>query len=141
MNLEEETLILFSSDHGATFEVGNQGTSAYYYSNHPFRGGKRTLYEGGIRVPLIARWPGRIQGGTSSGQLAHAIDLFPTLIAAAGGKPDPSWKLDGVNLLPEWTAGATLPERELYWEWRQEGSPLRGSPIRTVEARATGRHE
>ena len=63
MNLANDTLIVFTSDHGATFESGNQGTSAALDSNRPFRGQKRTLWEGGVRVPAVAFWPGQITPG------------------------------------------------------------------------------
>ena len=66
LDLTRETLIVFTSDHGATFESGNQGTSAALDSNRPFRGQKRTLWEGGVRVPALACWPGRIPAGVVS---------------------------------------------------------------------------
>lgn len=120
--LDRNTLVVFSSDQGATFEPGNQGTADYHDSNYPFRGGKRTVNEGGVRVPLIARWPGRIPASTTAAVVAHAIDIFPTILAAASGRPDPAWNLDGVSLLDEWTSGAKIADRPLFWEWRQEGS-------------------
>jgi arylsulfatase A len=119
--LSRETLLIFTSDQGATFEKGNQGTSAALDSNHPFRGQKRTLWEGGIRVPGIVWWPGRIAGGTVCDQPVHLTDLLPTIVAAAGGSVDARWKLDGMNLLPNWTAGTPIPPRTLFWEWRSEG--------------------
>lgn len=120
--LFEETLLVFASDHGATFERGNQGASAALDSNHPFRGQKRTLWEGGIRVPGIATWPGRIPAGKVLDEPYHMTDLFPTFLAAAGGAPDPSWKVDGVSLLGAWGGKAPLAERTLFWEWRAEGA-------------------
>ena len=63
LGLADETLVVFTSDHGATFESGNQGTSDFHDSNRPFRGQKRTLWEGGIRVPGIACWPGHVPAG------------------------------------------------------------------------------
>jgi arylsulfatase A-like enzyme len=123
----EDTLVIFTSDHGATFEQGNQGTSAFHDSNRPFRGQKRTLWEGGIRVPAFILWPARSPtnpGKTDrvSNQVVHMTDVFPTVLAAAGGAPDPKWKVDGRNLLPVWQDEAPAPERTLYWEWRSEGS-------------------
>ena len=104
--LADNTLVVFTSDHGATFERGNQGTSFAVDSNRPFRGQKRTLWEGGIRVPAIVRWPGKVPTSTVSHQVIHMTDVFPTLLAAAGGAPDPSWKVDGMNLLPVWEGKA-----------------------------------
>lgn len=122
--LAEDTLVVFTSDHGATFETGNQGTSAYHDSNRPFRGQKRTLWEGGLRVPTCVRWPGRVPAGRTLDAPMHMADLFPTLLAAAGAgaEPDPGLALDGIDLLPAWTGAAELPERTLFWEWRSEGT-------------------
>ncbi|HZW30503.1 MAG TPA: sulfatase-like hydrolase/transferase [Isosphaeraceae bacterium] len=117
-----ETLIVFTSDNGATFESGNQGTSAALDSNRPFRGQKRTLWEGGIRVPALACWPGTIPAGVISDEAVQLTDLLPTFAAAAGAKLDPSRHLDGVNQLPHWTGLASAVERTLFWEWDSEGT-------------------
>jgi arylsulfatase A-like enzyme len=122
LRLAGNTLVVFTSDHGATFEAGNLGTSNYHDSNAPFRGQKRTLWEGGIRVPAVVSWPGRVPPGRASDAVLQMTDLFPTLLAAAGGEPDPDWHVDGANALPAWTTEATPPERTLFWEWRSEGN-------------------
>src|SRR5262245_35185937 len=119
--LTGDTIVIFSSDHGATFESGNQGTSAFHDSNRPFRGQKRTLWEGGIRVPGVIRWPGRVPEGKVSGELVHNIDVLPTLLAAVGAKPDAAWKVDGSDLLSVWQGKEKGPDRTLFWEWRSEG--------------------
>jgi arylsulfatase A-like enzyme len=121
LGLSENTLVVFSSDHGATFENGNGGASSFHDSNRPFRGGKRSVNEGGIRVPGVVRWPGRVPAGRTSEELIHNIDVLPTFLAAAGGTPDPGWKLDGVDVLPVWQGSAKAPDRTLFWEWRTEG--------------------
>jgi arylsulfatase A-like enzyme len=120
--LRERTLVVFTSDHGATFESGNQGTSAYHDSNRPFRGQKRTLWEGGIRVPAIVSQPGTIPQGVTKDEPICTIDLLPTFLAAAGAAPDPSWHVDGINVLPYLSGKAPLPPRTLFWEWRVEGT-------------------
>jgi arylsulfatase A len=117
--LADHTLVIFASDHGATFESGNQGTSDFHDSNAPFRGQKRTLWEGGIRVPACARWPGHIKAGSASDEVMMTIDLLPTILAAAGGEAK---GVDGVDLLPAWTGTGHVPERTVFWEWRSEGS-------------------
>jgi arylsulfatase A-like enzyme len=122
LDLDRQTLVVFTSDHGATFESGNQGTSAALDSNRPFRGQKRTLWEGGVRVPFVACWPGRIPAGGVSGDVIQLIDLLPTFVAAAGGSVNPSWHVDGTNLLSVWTGKTAAPERTLYWEWQSERS-------------------
>jgi len=122
LHLIEDTLLVFTSDNGATFEFGNQGTSAALDSNRPLRGHKRTLWEGGIRVPGLAYWPGKIRAGTVCQENVHLADLLPTLVAAAGGTLDAAWHIDGVNLLPLWTGQGHAPERTLFWEWQSEGA-------------------
>ncbi len=129
--LTQDTLIVFTSDQGATFEKGNQGTSAALDSNRPFRGQKRTLWEGGIRVPGLVCWPGTIPGGITGQEVVHLTDLMPTLVAAAGGRVDPAWHVDGINLLPVWTGRAQPPDRTLFWEWRSEG----GSQLAALRGR------
>lgn len=122
LNLSSNTLVVFSSDHGATFEVGNKGAAAFHDSNRPFRGQKRTLWEGGVRVPGIARWPGHIPAGSISTNVTVMMDVLPTLLAAAGTKPEAAWQVDGVNQLPVWTGQAQPAARTVFWEWRTEGN-------------------
>ena len=118
LGLSENTVVVFTSDHGATFESGNLGTSAFHDSNAPFRGQKRTLWEGGIRVPACVRWPSRIAPNTYSDVNMQAIDLFPTLLAAAGGRAE---GVDGVDLRGIWEGREAAIDRTLFWEWRSEG--------------------
>lgn len=118
--LAGNTLVVFTSDNGATFEAGNQGTANYHDSNGPFRGQKRSLEEGGIRMPAVVRWPGRIPAARVSEEVVHMIDVMPTLAAAAGAPVDPNWKVDGVNMLEVWAGKTPSPARALFWEWRTE---------------------
>jgi arylsulfatase A len=118
LGLAGQTLLVFTSDHGATFEKGNQGASAALDSNRPFRGQKRTLWEGGVRVLAIARWPGRIPAGMVSEKVFRMTDLFSTILAVAGAVPEPSWGVDGQDVLPAWTGRADAPRRTQFWEWR-----------------------
>lgn len=121
--LEEKTLVFFLSDNGgptgkprvrpdAPFEYG-QNTSR----NDPFRGVKGELLEGGIRVPFLIQWKGRLPAGKVYGQPVISLDILPTALAAAGEAIDP--QLDGVNLLP-FLAGerAGTPHERLYWRFR-----------------------
>jgi arylsulfatase A len=137
LGLADQTLIVFASDHGATFEQGNRGASRFHDSNRPFRGQKRTLWEGGVRVPAFAVWPGHIPVGKVSNDVMQTIDLMPTLLAATGSAPDPGWRVDGVDLMPAWTSKGAVLERTIYWEWRSEGAnqtaAMRGN-FKLVEA-------
>ena len=122
--LAENTLVVFSSDQGATFEKGNKGASNYHDSNRPFRGQKRSLEEGGIRVPGIVRWPGKVPAGRTSDAVIHMTDVMPSFVAAGGANVDPIWKVDGMNMLDVWAGKAKPPERTLFWEWQQEGGAM-----------------
>lgn len=109
----DNTLIVFSSDNGTTFNGGVQAD--YFHSVGDLRGLKAGVFEGGIRVPMIAAWPGRIAPGTTSDLLCAQVDMLPTLVQAAGGAaPD---GIDGVSLLPTLLG---QPQREqadfYYWE-------------------------
>lgn len=122
LRLDKNTLVIFSSDHGATFEKANQGAANYHDSNAPFRGQKRTLWEGGIRVPGAVRWPGKVTAGKVSDEIVHMMDVFPSVLAAAEEQSESAWNVDGANLLPVWMGKAKAPERTLFWEWNSEGN-------------------
>ncbi|HPA16102.1 MAG TPA: sulfatase-like hydrolase/transferase [Verrucomicrobiae bacterium] len=109
--IEERTLIVFLSDNGGP-------TSELTSSNLPLRGGKGQFYEGGVRVPLILQWKGRLPAGRVESRAAGSLDLFPTALAAAGGRTDA--KLDGVDLMPRLTAPDGTPIRETHF-WRVGG--------------------
>ena len=72
-------------------------------------------------MPALAYWPGQIAGGVRTRDVTHLTDLLPTFVAAAGGKVDPAWHVDGTNMLPVWTGKQPAPERTLFWEWWSEG--------------------
>lgn len=110
-----DTLILFSSDNGPHQEGGHD--PKFFESQGGLRGIKRDMYEGGIRVPALARWPGRIEEGAVSDQVWAFWDFLPTACDVAGVAP-PSG-LDGVSILPA-LDGKPLPERPpLYWEFHE----------------------
>lgn len=112
LDLDERTFIVFTSDNGGLDQNGSPTDNA------PLRSGKGYAYEGGIRVPLLARWPGTLPSGAVLDTPVISMDLFPTLLAAAGGDPDDR-PLDGVDLLAHLkTGGATDLERdELVWHF------------------------
>jgi arylsulfatase A len=108
LQLEKDTLVIFTSDNGSIDRAGGHDLK-FFAANGPFRGEKGQLYEGGIRVPFIARWPGRLQPGTLSDRVGAFWDILPTLAAAAGA--DTPKQIDGLDLLG--------PARHefLYWEF------------------------
>lgn len=118
LELDSHTLVLFSSDNGPHQEGGH--TPEFWNSNGPFRGLKRSLYEGGIRAPFIARWPGKIKKGTNSDLLSAHWDIFPTLCDVAGiNTPD---HIDGLSMLPT-LLGKDQQQKHpyLYWEFYEQG--------------------
>ena len=121
LELSRNTLVVFTSDHGATFEKLQQGTANFHDSNRPFRGHKRTLWEGGMRVPAVVRWPGKVPARQISDEVVHMTDVFPTVLAAAGGEPESGWKVAGMNVMDAWRGKAKIPPRTLFWEWREGG--------------------
>ena len=112
-SLDASTLVVFFNDNGGPTMAG---TTINGSSNAPLRGSKRQTWEGGIRVPFIIRWTGRLPAGRIDGRPIIQLDVLPTALAAAGVELRPEWKLDGVNLLPFLTTKLTQPPHEvLYW--------------------------
>lgn len=111
LEIGENTLIVFTSDNG-----GHDAVWEGFQTSGPLRGYKRDLYEGGIRVPFLARWPDKIpQGKTSDEVLAH-MDMMPTLAALAGGKVPPG--IDGVSATAALFGGKVeRPHEYLYWDF------------------------
>lgn len=119
--LEENTLVIFSSDNGTHVEGGRglQDAMEFFRSSGPLKGIKRDLYEGGIRVPFIARWPGRIPTHSTSSFTGAFWDVLPTLAAVTGAKISAS---DGVSFLPILRhKGSVGSPAYLYWEFYEAG--------------------
>ena len=114
LGLAENTLVIFTSDNGTERK---KTFPNLFGSAGPFRGEKGTLYEGGLRVPMIARWPGKTPKGAVSRAALWFPDVFPTLVAIGGCRP-PGHALDGVDVSPTLMGQAQpeLEERTLYWE-------------------------
>ncbi|WP_205687016.1 arylsulfatase [Chitinophaga rhizosphaerae] len=119
--LDEETVILFTSDNGATFNGGVQ--AAFFNSAAGLRGLKMDLYEGGIREPLIVRWPGKIPAGTSTGLISAQYDLLATFAEMAGIAAPEN---DGISLLPAMKGNSRQTARReyLYFEYPEKGGQL-----------------
>ncbi len=109
LGIADDTILVFTSDNGG---------EDFVTSNAPFRSGKSTLYEGGIREPLIVRWPGVVPPGTVTNTPTSNIDFYPTFLDAAGIDPDPRQRLDGVSILPVLKDPKTARNGDtLYWHY------------------------
>ncbi|MEN1679586.1 MAG: arylsulfatase [Planctomycetota bacterium] len=118
LGIAEETLVLFSSDNGAVTAAG--WSSDNMNSSGPLRGCKRDLYEGGIRVPTIAWWPGTIEPGRVTDHVSTFWDFAPTACELTGAPPLPA--TDGVSYLPTLTGKGEQAEHDhLYWEFHERG--------------------
>lgn len=121
LGLDENTIILFSSDNGPHLEGG--ADPDYFDSNGPLKGYKRDLYEGGVRAPMIAWWPGKIASGTESSHISAFWDVMPTVAELAGIQaPD---NIDGISFLPTLLGEEGQKEHDfLYWEFHEKGGRL-----------------
>ncbi len=116
--LDDDTLVLFSSDNGPQFSgEGDYSTTRF---NCGFRGAKGLVYEGGVRLPMILRWPAGLPAGAREiDDLVHFTDWLPTLAAVAGAPVDDGLPLDGVNVLPLLQgAPAEVPDVR-FWQWNR----------------------
>lgn len=115
--IDENTIVFFSSDNGPHQEGGHK--MEFFNSNGRLRGMKRDLYEGGIRVPLIARWPGRIKAGAVSSHISGFQDMLPTMADLADTPVADN--LDGISMLPVLTGEGEQEEHDfMYWEFSEQ---------------------
>ncbi len=117
LGIDDNTLVMFTSDNGPHEEGGHD--PEFWNSNGPLKGIKRDLYEGGIRVPLLARWPGKIKPGSISEHISAFWDMLPTFCEMAG--VDIPENIDGISLLPELFGQKQKPHEYLYWEFPRRG--------------------
>ena len=108
LGLGENTIVIFFSDNG-----GGTGSD-----NSPLSGGKATMLEGGLRVPCIIKWPGKIKKGQVIENFVSSLEIFPTILAVAGIEKPDSLILDGFNILPMLTGVKNLERKEMYWDLR-----------------------
>ena len=115
LEIDKRTIVFFCSDNGAAKRF-----DGVLDSSGPLRGFKRSMYEGGIRVPLIARWPGKAKAGSVSEHLCYFADVMPTLVDLAGALPYMPADVDGLSIVPTLTgrAGEQKKHEFLYWEWQ-----------------------
>jgi len=106
--IADNTIVIFTSDNGGE----------RFADTWPFTGRKTELLEGGLRIPALIRWPGRIAGNRTHEQVAISMDWLPTLLAAAGAATDPAYSPDGMNLLPALTQDLPAVPRKLFWRYK-----------------------
>lgn len=119
--IDENTIVFFTSDNGPEFEKKDK----FFNSNGDLRGGKRELYEGGIRVPFIVRYPAEVKSGTTSDHISAFWDFLPTACELAG--IEPTYKdINGISLVPELIADNENQQKHdyLYWEFNERQGPI-----------------
>ena len=125
----ENTCIFYQSDNGPSRESRNwmDGREDPYYGGLPggLKGHKYSLFEGGIRVPGIFSYPGKVPGNQVIHEPCGAMDIFPTLLKEAGGNPG-DYELDGRDIMEVMTQGASSPHREIFWEMEEQTAVRRG---------------
>ncbi|MBX6313470.1 MAG: arylsulfatase [Isosphaeraceae bacterium] len=118
LGLERDTIVFFSSDNGPHKEGG--ADPEFFRSSGPLRGFKRAMYDGGIRVPMIVRWPDHVPAGTTSEQIWAFWDFLPTAAELAGTSAPGG--LDGLSIVPTLLGQGTQPQHDfLYWEFHEGG--------------------
>ncbi|MEP6668482.1 MAG: arylsulfatase [Chthoniobacter sp.] len=119
LGIDDNTLVFFSSDNGAVFPLA--GTDpVFFQSTGGLRGYKQDLYEGGIRTPLIARWPGKIKAGDTTGHVSAFYDFLPTMAELTGGAAPAD--TDGISYLPTLLGQPGQKQHDfLYWEYESQG--------------------
>jgi arylsulfatase A len=121
LKIDEQTLVFFASDNGAQGSGPWEMLIKFFDGTGGLRGSKGDMYEGGIRTPLLVRWPGKIKAGTTTDLPVYFADVFPTLAEVARADIPAKLKPDGISMVPELlgekTAGRVQPKHEfLYWE-------------------------
>lgn len=121
LGLDDNTIVLFTSDNGTTF-LKEQVDYEFFNSVDGLNGLKGSVYEGGIRVPLVARWPGKIRAGKVSNHICSHYDAMATLAEIAGVQPDPG--TDGISYLPELLGKKQKKADYLFWDYAGYGAQL-----------------
>ncbi|MCK3684736.1 sulfatase [Maribellus sp. YY47] len=159
LNMADNTIFIFLSDNGGVdnrFDniplLGGESKDAYpeghplcyiATSNAPFRAGKGTVYEGGVRVPLIVRWPGKIKAGSTTEAVVSSVDFYPTFLELSNGEKPNGQVLDGFSMVPVWTENRFDPKREIFTHYpvfhhEQPMSALRKGDWKIVQNLVSG---
>jgi arylsulfatase A-like enzyme len=127
LKLTDDTIVIFLSDNGG-------GGS----DNAPLRGGKSQMFEGGLRVPCLVRWPGRIPAVAVSDEFLTSLEIFPTILAAAGAAPPQNVVLDGFDMLSVLQGKERSPRQEMFWKRRDDHAARVGNWKWVESARGSG---
>ena len=125
LGLAEDTLVIYTSDHGPCGSARHEGEDRY---NAGLRNIKGSVYQGGVKVPCFWRWPGKLPGGRDVSHVANPVDVLPTLAAACGVELPADRTIDGVNLLPAMTGELKRddwPRRDTFLQWHRGDQPVR----------------
>jgi arylsulfatase A-like enzyme len=128
MNLANDTVVIFMSDNG-----GLSTSEGHPTSNLPLRAGKGWLYEGGIREPMMIKWPGVTKPGSVCSEAVTSTDFYPTMLEMAGLPPKPKQHIDGISLVPLLEGKKSLPRKAIFWHYPHYGNQG-GSPGGAVRA-------
>jgi len=160
--LTDNTVFIFYSDNGGVdnrfdnIPLLDDNSLSTYPDDHPLqyiatentplRAGKGTLYEGGVRVPLVVRWPDKIKPGSKSGAIVSSVDFYPTFLELAGGKGPKNQVLDGFSMVPVWKENKSDTEREIFTHYpvyhhEQPMSALRKGDWKIIENLVDGSME
>lgn len=137
--LTEDTIVMFTSDNGP--QLGGQGEMSTARHNCGFNGAKGNVYEGGIRVPMVIRWPGSLKPGMTRDEVVHFTDWLPTLAEAAGFELPNQIKLDGETILPLLREEGVGPDIPRFWQWNrytpvgESNAAMRDGPWKLVRPR------
>jgi len=135
MGLGQNTIVIFSSDNGPEDMSIRNASHSGVGSAGPFRGRKRSLYEGGVRLPFIIRWPARVPAGkVDTTSVVSAVDFLPTICKLTGVTVPPDLKLDGEDMSAAWCGAPGQRTTPLMWEWRFgiAGVVINKSPILAI---------
>ncbi len=153
LGLSENTIVIFFSDNGGLVQRFDEKTllaksKMHYYegndlqyiasSNAPLRAEKGTVYEGGIREPMVVKWPPKVKAGSLNHSLVSSVDFYPTFLDLAGVAPDSAQQLDGVSLMEVFTKSVEKTERSLFWHYPvyhhdQPASVIRKGKYKLIE--------
>ncbi|MHC4727858.1 MAG: sulfatase/phosphatase domain-containing protein [Planctomycetota bacterium] len=148
MHLTEKTIVIFYSDNGGLIQAygGYRGKREIVSSLEPLRGEKGTLYEGGIREPLIVRWPDVVKSATTCDAPVTSVDFYPTFLQIVGAKGNPAHALDGESILPLLRRTAKLKRDAIYWHYphyhhSRPAGAIREGNFKLIEFYENGRLE